>query len=84
MLLFIAIKFNSLDFGSEGRNRHFYEICFCEEMKRNIALQEGAGYAFFDPKQLPTVTKIVPFDLAAVTLFVHTRFRQRQIIPLQA
>ena len=80
--LFITVEINSLDLGSEQRKRHFYEINFCEEMKHNIALQEGAGYAFFNPKELPKVTKIVPFDLAAVTMFVHSRLSRRQITPI--
>ena len=82
--LFASVEINSLDMGSELRKRHFYEIYFSEEMKRNIVLQEGADYAFFNPNQLPEVTEIVPFDLGAVTLFVHSRLIQRQIVPLQA
>ena len=80
--LFITIKINSVDLGSEQRKRHFYEINFCEEMKHNISLQEGAGYAFFNQKELPKVTEIVPFDLAAVTMFVHSRLSRQQIRPI--
>ena len=80
--LFTYVEINSLDMGSELRKRHFYEIYFSEEMKRDIALQEGADFAFFNPSQLPAVTKIVPFDLGAVTLFVHSRLSRRQITPI--
>tara|TARA_Y100001960_G_C14700911_1_gene841576 strand:+ start:473 stop:925 length:453 start_codon:yes stop_codon:yes gene_type:complete len=80
--LFITMGINSLDLGSEQLKIHFYEICFCEEMKRNIVLQEGAGHAFFNPKELPKVAEIVPFHLAAVTMFVHSRLSRRQITPI--
>jgi 8-oxo-dGTP pyrophosphatase MutT (NUDIX family) len=80
--LFITMEINSVDLGSEQRKRYFYEINFCEEIKHNIALQEGAGYAFFNPKELPKATKMVPFDLAAVTMFVHSRLSRRQITPI--
>ena len=80
--LFITMEINSVDLGSEQRKRHFYEIYFSEEMKCNIALQEGAGYDFFNPKQLPAATEMVPFDLAAVTMFVHSRLSRQQIRPI--
>lgn len=80
--LFITMEIHSLDLGSERRKRQFYEINFCEKMKRSIVLHEGAGYAFFNPKELPKVTEFVPFDLAAVTMFVHSRLSPRQIAPL--
>ena len=79
--LFITMESHSLDLGSEQRKRHFYEINFCDEMKCNIALQEGAGFGFFNPQELPKVTEIVPFDLAAVTMFAHSRLSRRQITP---
>ena len=80
--LFITMEISSADLGSEQRKRHFYEIKLCDEKKHNIALQEGAGYAFFNPKELPKVTEVVPFDLAAVTMFVHSRLSRRQITPI--
>jgi ADP-ribose pyrophosphatase YjhB (NUDIX family) len=80
--LFITAEINSLDLGSDPRKRQFYEIHFCEEMKQNITLQEGEGYKFFNPKELPGATEIVPFDLAAVMMFVHSRLNPRQIVPL--
>jgi len=81
--LFASVEINSGDMGSEPRKRNFYEIYFSEEMKRGMSLQEGTDFAFFNPSQLPAVAEIVPFDLGAVTLFVHSRLNQRQIIPLQ-
>jgi len=81
--LFASVEINSVDMGSEPRKRNFYEIYFSEEMQRGMSLQEGTDFAFFNPSQLPAVAEIVPFDLGVVTLFVHSRLNQRQIIPLQ-
>lgn len=80
--LFITLEITSIDLSSEPRNRQFYEVHFSEEMKHNIALQEGEGYHFFNPNELPDATEVVPFDLAAVTMFVHSRLRPRQIAPI--
>ena len=47
----------------------------------NIQLNEGSEYRFFDKKELPSIKEIVPFDMAALTLFYHTNIDVRKIVP---
>jgi len=67
--------------GAESRKRFFFHIHFDSEMVNSIKLQEGAEYRFFEPNDLPAFACIVPFDLAALSLYIHVKIIGSQIMP---
>lgn len=70
--LFMRMQIDCEELGTTPRERIFFSTFFSKYQIENISLQEGSGYKFFKVQELPPVSQIVPFDLAAVTMFSHT------------
>ena len=79
--LFITWNIRCRDLGEEPRERYFFNVEFDAEMTAGIKLHEGQEYRFFQVSELPPVSKIVPFDLAALTMFSHARLLGSQVRP---
>lgn len=79
--LFIAWNIRCRDLGDEPRERYFYNVEFTPEMSAGIKLSEGQEYRFFDVRELPPLSQVVPFDLAALIMFSHARLLGSQVRP---
>ncbi len=78
---FLQMEFFCQDLGPRPRHRRFYAMGFDRAQISQLRLCEGAGYEFFSVSALSQLEMIVPFDLAALMMFSHTRFLGRCIRP---
>lgn len=79
--LFLTLSIDSAIFG-DTRKRLFYEVFFDKNQKERIVLREGESFKFFPYEQLPSIDQITSFDLAAISLFIYSKFHIRQIAPI--
>lgn len=82
--LFLKWNIQCSYLGEEPRERFFFNVAFDADMTTQIKLREGAEYRFFAVADLPAVTQIVPFDLAALCMFTHAELQGSQIRPQSA
>jgi ADP-ribose pyrophosphatase YjhB (NUDIX family) len=82
--LFLKLQIESPLLGTEPRERYFFTAYFAPDVVDRITLLEGAEYGFFSVSNLPHISELVPFDVAAVVTFVHARQIGSQIVPAQA
>ena len=79
--LFLRWTINCPELGEDQRDRYFFSVLFDPSMVEAIRLGEGQEFRFFAVNDLPRVSEIVPFDLAAVSMFSHARVLGSQIRP---
>ena len=78
---FFKWSFSCSALGGGERERSFYIVKFSEDMVNSINLKEGVDYKFFSIQNLPSPLDIVPFDLAALTLWANNRLLFRNLSP---
>lgn len=79
--LFLKLHIEAESLGVEPRERFFFSTYFSPKMVKQMSQREGAGYRFFYVEELPHVSKLVPFDIAAIILFTHAKLVVSQITP---
>ena len=78
---FLKWRFNCPSLGGGERERTFYIVKFSRDMVNSIELSEGADYKFFSIRDMPSPLDVVPFDLAALTLWANNKFIDRSLSP---
>jgi hypothetical protein len=68
--------------GTKPRIRHFYHQILNLNTMSNIDLREGESFGSFSFDKLPSLSKLVSFDAAAISIYGLSQISKKQIIPL--
>tara|TARA_B100000945_G_C20046627_1_gene441562 strand:- start:7 stop:351 length:345 start_codon:yes stop_codon:yes gene_type:complete len=74
----------TIDFALEslkGKKRHFFLVRVTQDQVKNMKLNEGQRYEFFDVKHIPHSKDLAPVDACGIIYCCHEFITKRKIIP---
>ena len=74
----------TVDFAHEslkGKKRHFFLVKVTQDQKKNMKLNEGQKFEFFDIKDIPHSKDLAPVDACGIIYCCHAFITKRKIIP---
>ena len=78
---FLTLEITTKYLGTKPRIRHFYHQNLDLNTLSNIQLREGESFDSFSFNKLPSLSKLVSFDAAAISIFGLSQINKKQIIP---
>tara|TARA_B100000214_G_C23707860_1_gene508324 strand:- start:193 stop:603 length:411 start_codon:yes stop_codon:yes gene_type:complete len=74
----------TIDFALEslkGKKRHFFLVRVTQDQKKNMKLNEGQRFEFFDIEDIPHSKDLAPVDACGIIYCCHAFITKRKIIP---